>query len=120
MRAQEGKVTARGELSVFVLYVSDDEANPLQWLEQTMTFSGELSCTGCTMDMIPYIDTTMLQSSLEIKPDADGEERVFLVDVVLELDIRLYRKKQKRYFWISIRRNWNVFRGEKRRCWNSW
>ena len=76
MRAQEGKVTARGELSVFVLYVSDDEANPLQWLEQTMTFSGELSCTGCTMDMIPYIDTTMLQSSLEIKPDADGEERV--------------------------------------------
>lgn len=93
MRAQEGKVTARGELSVFVLYVSDDEANPLQWLEQTMTFSGELSCTGCTMDMIPYIDTTMLQSSLEIKPDADGEERVFLVDVVLELDIRLYQEE---------------------------
>ena len=93
MRAQEGKVTARGELLVFVLYVSDDEANPLQWLEQTMTFSGELSCTGCTMDMIPYIDTTMLQSSLEIKPDADGEERVFLVDVVLELDIRLYQEE---------------------------
>ena len=86
-------MTARGELSVFVLYVSDDEANPLQWLEQTMTFSGELSCTGCTMDMIPYIDTTMLQSSLEIKPDADGEERVFLVDVVLELDIRLYQEE---------------------------
>ena len=93
MRAQEGKVTARGELSVFVLYVSDDEANPLQWLEQTITFSGELSCTGCTMDMIPYIDTTMLQSSLEIKPDADGEERIFLVDVVLELDIRLYQEE---------------------------
>ena len=30
------------------------------------------------------------------------------------------RKKRKRYFWISIHRNWNVFRGEKRRCWNSW
>ena len=45
------------------------------------------------MDMIPYIDTTMLQSSLEIKPDADGEERVFLVDVVLELDIRLYQEE---------------------------
>ena len=98
MRAQEGKVTARGELSVFVLYVSDDEANPLQWLEQTMTFSGELSCTGCTMDMIPYIDTTMLQSSLEIKPDADGEERVFLVDVVLELDIRLYQEETETIF----------------------
>lgn len=37
--------------------------------------------------------TTMLQSSLEIKPDADGEERVFLVDVVLELDIRLYQEE---------------------------
>ena len=93
MRAQEGKVTARGELSVFVLYVSDDEANPLQWLEQTIPFSGELSCTGCTMDMIPYIDTTMLQSNLEIKPDADGEERVLLVDVVLELDMKLYQEE---------------------------
>lgn len=31
--------------------------------------------------------------NLEIKPDADGEERVLLVDVVLELDMKLYQEE---------------------------
>ncbi len=94
MRAQEGKVTARGELSVFVLYVSDDEANPLQWLEQTIPFSGELSCTGCTMDMIPYNrhDDAAVQSGDQNRMQ-DGEERVPLVDVVLEMDMKLYQEE---------------------------
>lgn len=93
MRAQEGKVTARGEMSVFVLYMSDDETNPLQWLEQTANLTGEISCEGCTMDMIPYIDTTMIQANLEVKPDEDGEERVLQADVVLELDMKIYQEE---------------------------
>lgn len=93
LRADEGKVAAKGELFVFVLYAGDDEANPLQWLEQAIPFSGEVSCSGCTMDMIPYIDTTMLQTNLEIKPDADGEERVLQADVVLELDMKIYQEE---------------------------
>ena len=93
LRAEEGKVVAKGELFVFVLYSGDDEANPLQWLEQALPFSGEVGCSGCTMDMIPYIETTMLQKNLEIKPDADGEERVLQVDMVLELDMKIYQEE---------------------------
>ena len=43
--------------------------------------------------MIPYIETTMLQKNLEIKPDADGEERVLQVDMVLELDMKIYQEE---------------------------
>ena len=68
-------------------------ANPLQWLEQALPFSGEVGCSGCTMDMIPYIETTMLQKNLEIKPNADGEERVLQVDMVLELDMKIYQEE---------------------------
>ncbi|MBS6196444.1 MAG: DUF3794 domain-containing protein [Clostridiales bacterium] len=93
LRADEGKVTAKGELFVFVLYAAADDANPLQWLEQIIPFSGEVNCSGCTMDMIPYIDTTMLQTNLEVKPDADGEERVLQADVVLELDMKIYQEE---------------------------
>lgn len=93
LRADEGKVAAKGELFVFVLYAGDDDANPLQWLEQAIPFSGEVNCAGCTMDMIPYINTSMLQTNLEVKPDADGEERVLQVDVVLELDMKIFQEE---------------------------
>lgn len=93
LRAEEGKVAAKGELFVFVLYVGDDDNEPIQWLEQAIPFHEEVVCSGCTMDMIPYIETTMLQKNLEIKPDADGEERVLLVDMVLELDMKIYQEE---------------------------
>lgn len=93
LRAEEGRVTAKGELFVFVLYAGDDAENPLQWLEQAIPFSGEVECSGCTMDMIPHIQTTMLQAGLEIKPDADGEERILQADVVLELDMKIYQEE---------------------------
>lgn len=70
--------------------------------------------------MIPYIDTTMLQSNLEIKPDADGEERVLLVDVVLELDMKLYQEETETILLDVYTPNWNVSRRGSRRCWNSW
>ena len=70
-----------------------DEENPLQWLEQAIPFTGEAECSGCTPDMIPNIEVSMVQSSMEIAPDADGEERILQMDAVLELDLKLYREE---------------------------
>lgn len=92
IRADEEKVLLKGELFIFVLYAGMDEENPLQWLEQAIPFSGEVECSGCTSDMIPNIEVNMVQSGLEIVPDADGEERVLQADAVLELDLKLYRE----------------------------
>ena len=86
LRPEDNVVKARGELSVFVLYSGEDEENPLQWAEYVLPFNTELDCTGCTADMIPNIAASVMHQSIEVKPDADGEERVLSVDVVLELD----------------------------------
>ena len=48
LKSGENTVKARGELSVFVLYESEDTEAPVQWLEYSMPFSGEVECTGCT------------------------------------------------------------------------
>ena len=90
-RAEDEKVYVKGELFVFLLY-SEDEANPLQWLERVVPFSGEVSCAGCKSDMIPYIDMSMQQTNLEVKPDEDGEERTVQMDWVLELDMKIYKE----------------------------
>lgn len=96
LRAEEGKVTARGELFVFVLYEGEDEANPLQWLENAIPFTGEIECSGCTAEMIPNIEVAVAQTDLEVKPDSDGEERIVQTDVVLDMDILLYCQREYR------------------------
>lgn len=94
LRPEDNKVKAKGELSVFALYVGDDEENPLQWLEYSLPFNSEVDCTGCGEDLIPNIETSVMHQSLEVKPDADGEERLLVVDVVLELDMQLYQEEE--------------------------
>lgn len=96
LRAEEGKVTARGELFVFVLYEGEEEANPLQWLENAIPFTGEIECSGCTAEMIPNIEVAVAQTDLEVKPDSDGEERIVQTDVVLDMDILLYCQREYR------------------------
>ena len=91
-RAEEDKMTVKGELFIFVLYSDADEDNPLQWMEQAIPFTGEVECAGCTSDMVPNIEATMIQNTIEIAPDADGEERMLQMDVVLELDLKLYQE----------------------------
>ena len=53
-----------------------------------------MECEGCTEELIPNIETAVMHQSLEVKPDADGEERILVADVVLELDMKLYQEKE--------------------------
>ena len=94
LRPEEGVIKARGELFVFVLYQGDDGEENLQWLEHSVPFSGELECPGCTADMIPDTETSVIHHTVEVKPDADGEERIILADIVLETDLKLYREEE--------------------------
>ena len=43
--------------------------------------------------MIPNMEASVINQSVEVKPDADGEERLLLADVVLEIDMKLYREE---------------------------
>ncbi len=94
IRTQEGKLDIQGEMFVFVLYCGEAEGNPLQWLEYSLPFHGEVDCPGCGLDMIPNVDVTMIQQSLDVKPDADGEERILQIEVVLELNISIYEERE--------------------------
>lgn len=92
IRPREDKLAVKGEMFIFVLYAGGDEGEPLQWLEHSIPFHGEVDCQGCSQDMIPNIEISILHQGLEVKPDADGEERLLQVDVVLELNINIYQE----------------------------
>ncbi|MDF2540908.1 MAG: hypothetical protein K0S47_626 [Herbinix sp.] len=90
VRLLSDKFTIKGELPVFLLYTSADEENPIEYYETDIPFTGTIDCNGCNEDMIEDITFSIVNKSLEIKPDADGEERVLDIEVILEMDIKVY------------------------------
>jgi hypothetical protein len=90
VRLLEDRFTIKGELPIFILYTSEDEENPIEYYETEVPFSGSVDCNGCNEEMIEDIAFSIVSKSLEIKPDADGEERVLDLEVVLDLGIKVY------------------------------
>jgi len=93
IRTEENNIQVKGELFVFILYAGDDENNTMQWVEVAIPFQGRIDCPECRTDLISNIDIMILNTDLEVRPDYDGEERIIQVDVVLELDIKLYEEE---------------------------
>ena len=92
-RALDEKIALQGEMKAFYLYEGEGDNDKTLWYENTVPFSGMIECHGCRENMIPDIRYTTSQCNVEIKPDFDGEERVFCVENVLDLEIRLYEEE---------------------------
>ncbi len=95
-RPGDGNLHIDGELSVFVIYDAEGEDAPVQWLEESVPFSGELEVSGCREEMIPVISLRLVHREVEAKPDYDGEMRELELDAVIEADIRLYEEEKIR------------------------
>ena len=90
----DGRLHLDGELSVFVIYGAEDENMPVQWLEETIPFSGDMEMGDVKEDQIPMVTVRLAHKDMEAKPDYDGEMREMDVDAVLELDIKLYEEEE--------------------------
>ncbi len=92
-KALDEKIVIQGEMKAFFLYEGEGENDKTLWYENTVPFSGMIECHGCQENMIPDIRYTISQCNVEIRADLDGEERVFCIENVLDLDIRLYEEE---------------------------
>lgn len=93
-QVQEDKMIIHAEAQLFVIYEAGQEQIPMQWMEKTITFSGELPLAGCTPEMIPSVEPVLIHKEVAIRPDEDGENRIFHVDAVVELDMKLYLEEK--------------------------
>ena len=91
-RPLDGKMVLDGEVMVFVIYQGEREDAPVQWLEESIPFSGELDLSEASEEMVPSVSVHLIHREIEAKPDYDGEMRELDVDAVLELDMKLYRE----------------------------
>ena len=92
IRLLADKFTVKGEISVFFLYAGEGEETPFEYYETELPFSASIDCNGCMEEMIQNILITLGSTNLEVKPDADGEERLVSVEAVLDMTIRIYEE----------------------------
>lgn len=92
VKVLEDKINISGEISMFVLYTSEE--GPLQWMEANVPFNGMIEVMGCYEEQIPCIDFKLTSADIEAKPDYDGEQRIFQIDGVINVDIKLYEEQQ--------------------------
>lgn len=93
-RPIDGGIRVDGELMVFVIYSSEGENTPIQWMEESLPFSGELDLADAIEEMIPSISVRLIHKDIEAIPDPDGEMRELELDAVLELDMKLYEEQE--------------------------
>lgn len=89
----DGQIHLEGTLMLFALY-EGGESGMVQWVEESIPFSGEVEMQGAAADMIPIIGLKLIHRDLEERPDYDGEMRELSVDAVIELDVRLYEEQE--------------------------
>ena len=90
VRLGSGRITINGELLVTNLYTGLDEASLIEIVENEIPFSGTIEVEGAREDMIADVYFRVNNTNCTIRPDADGEERVFELDITLDVVAKVH------------------------------
>lgn len=92
IRLLNNQFSLKGELSAFFLYAAEEGEVSTEYYEAELPFHTVIECNGCTENMIPDIRVHISDKNIDVRQDSDGENRVFSLDVLMELQIRLYEE----------------------------
>ncbi len=92
--AGEGEILLGGEALITVLYYGEEEEARIQWYETSVALNGRIECPGLGSEEIFHVSSVLAGAELEIKPDYDGEERILVLEISLELDVKVWRESQ--------------------------
>lgn len=87
------KISIRGEVEIFVIYRSQEEHLPVQYLFSARAISRELDCQDSREEMVLDAECVLGKGEVSIGNDTDGEERVILVDYNVDMNIKMYEDK---------------------------
>ncbi len=87
------KLLVRGNVKLFFLYTPDGEEGAARFYETVVPMQGEVPCSGMHDMMVPCVGVSLGSVEFEVKPDFDGEDRVFAIEAVFDLDIKAYEEK---------------------------
>ncbi len=94
----DGQLSLQGKIDVFIIYEGERE-NYNQMYQTSLPFNTMLDCPSSAMNMISDISYDVVDCQLHMDTDFDGEARTFSVEMVLEMDIKLYSQEKVNVLW---------------------
>lgn len=89
-RAVDMGVHISGKMDIFAIYKPEDEAFPVQYVSATRDFWDTIACDGVAEDMILDDIITAARSTVSVRANDDGEDRILQVESCLNVDIKVY------------------------------
>ena len=97
-KPMDGQLAVQGKVQVCVIY-DGERGNYNQIYQTVVPFSTMLDCSGSNINANAAVAYDILDSQIHMDTDYDGEARNFLVELVLELDMKLYDTQKVDAMW---------------------
>ncbi len=90
IRLLKDQFSIKGDLVMFVLYSSEEGEAAAEYYETELPFHAVIDCNGCDETMTPDIGLSITDKTVEVRQDTDGEPRIISLDILMELQIKIY------------------------------
>lgn len=98
-RLLDDGVYIKGDVGIFLIYTPDGEDEVTQWYETAVPFEGKLEVNGVNEEMFSLIPLRLQETSILVKADYDGEERVISAEGIIKADIKAYSEEETPVVW---------------------
>jgi len=89
VRIAAGRVTITGELAVTTLYRTENGESMIEFTEHEIPFNGTVDVPGARDDMYADINLAVRDQYVQIRPDADGEDRVMDIEISVSVSLKV-------------------------------
>lgn len=90
----DNKIVASGELNVSTLYIGDDEARSIQFMEHEIPFSQLIEMPGIDEGSYGNVEFEIAETTFEPSEDADGELRQLKCEAMVKVFSECFGKKE--------------------------
>jgi hypothetical protein len=89
VRVQNGRVAITGDLCLTTLYRGESDLSLIEFVENEIPFNGSIDVSGAKDGMTADAVLCVQDQYVQVRPDADGEDRVLDVEVSVTVTLKV-------------------------------
>jgi len=90
IRIVNGRVNLSGEIALTTLYRGDSEDSLIEFIESELPFNGSIDISGARDDMNADVSLQILEQTIVVRPDDDGEDRIMEAEISVGVEMKVY------------------------------
>ncbi len=93
-KAVDNKVVVHGDVDLNLLYLCDDEEDPVQFLEQSIPFSHSVDIPGAYQGMDCTAEVTVSEFYTDPRENINNELRIVDAELILNLEVQVFETQE--------------------------